>query len=199
ITERTPLSDGHQETLLAMNNAQSIHDAASNEKKSAEETLQAADKSVSQKQKDLSTQTENLPKLKGRLTLEHLLVKHGQATIQSIREVMNGVSDDIKGEFQSALEKEMALLTQDQAKANKTQDLVDNSIPRAKASLEEAIANRSAAEKVLNIKTIAKNTAMKKLTETTASHGTATEKLSEFDKSMEKMFQEYLGMLPAPL
>ncbi|MBT7983605.1 MAG: hypothetical protein HN584_13670, partial [Akkermansiaceae bacterium] len=199
ITERTPLSDGHQETLLAMNNAQSIHDAASNEKKSAEETLQAADKSVSQKQKDLSTQTENLPKLKGRLTLEHLLVKHGQATIQSIREAMNGVSDDIKGEFQSALEKEMALLTQDQAKANKTQDLVDNSIPRAEASLEEAIANRSAAEKVLNIKTIAKKTAMKKLTETTASHGTVTEKLSEFDKSMEKMFQEYLGMLPAPL
>ena len=199
ITERTPLSGNLEEAVLAMNDAQSIHDTASNETKSAEETFQAADKIVSQKQKDLTTQTENLPKLKGRLTLEHLLVKHGQATIQSIREVMNGVSDDIKGEFQSALEKEMALLTQDQAKANKTQDLVDNSIPRAKASLEEAIANRSAAGKVLNIKTIAKNTAMKKLTDTTASHGTATEKLSEFDKSMEKMFQEYLGMLPAPL
>ncbi|MEC7357513.1 MAG: hypothetical protein VYC09_03650 [Verrucomicrobiota bacterium] len=199
ITERTPLSGDLEEAVLAMNDAQSIHDAASNETKSAEETFQAADKIVNQKQQELSTQTENLPKLKGRLTLEHLLIKHGQATIQSIRKAMNGASDDIKGEFQNALEKEVALLTQDQAKANKTQDLINNSIPRAKASLEEAIANRGAAEKVLEIKTNAKNTAMNKLTEATASHGTATEKLSQFDQSMEKMFQEYLGMLPAPL
>jgi len=198
-TERTPLSDGLQELTLAMNNAQSIHDTASNETQSADETLKNTDNIVSQKQKELSIQTENLPKLKGRLTLEQLLVKHSQATIQSIRDAMNGVSDDIKGEFQSALEKEMALLNQDQAKANKTQDLVDNSIPRAKASLEEAITNRSAAEIALNIKTKSKSNAMEKLTEALASHGTAADKLSEFDKSMEKMFQEYLGILPEPL
>jgi hypothetical protein len=40
---------------------------------------------------------------------------------------------------------------------------------------------------------------MEKLTEALASHGTAADKLSEFDKSMEKMFQEYLGILPEPL
>ena len=199
ITERTPLSDELQEATLAMNDAQSIHDTASSETKSAEETLKNADDIVVQKQKELSTQTENLPKLKGRLTLEQLLVKHSQATIESIREAMNAASDDIKGEFQSALEKEMALLSQDQAKANKTQDLVNNSIPRAKASLSEAITNRDAAGKALNIKIKAKDSATKKLTEALASHGRSTDQLSQFDKSMEKMFHEYLGMLPETL
>ena len=199
ITERTPLSDELQEATLAMNDAQSIHDTASSETKSSEETLKNADNIVIQKQKELSNQTENLPKLKGRLTLEQLLVKHGQATIESIREAMNAASDDIKGEFQSALEKEMALLSQDQAKANKTQDLVNNSIPRAKASLSEAITNRDAAGKALNIKIKAKGSATKKLTEALASHGRSTDQLSQFDKSMEKMFHEYLGMLPETL
>ena len=182
-----------------MNATQSIHDAASAETKSAEETLKGADNTVTQKQMELTIQTKKLPKLKGRLTLEQLLVKHGQSTVQSIRETMNDASDDIKGEFQSALEKEMALLNQDQAKVNKTQDLVDNSIPRAKASLEEAIANRNASEKALNIKTKARDSAMQKLTQALTSHGTANDKLSEFDKSLEKMFQEYLRMLPETL
>ncbi|MFL2480846.1 MAG: c-type cytochrome domain-containing protein [Verrucomicrobiales bacterium] len=199
ITERTPLSDDLREATRAMNETQSIHDATSAETKSAEEALKGADNTVTQKQMELTIQTKKLPKLKGRLTLEQLLVKHGQSTVQSIREAMNDASDDIKGEFQSALEKEMALLIQDQAKVNKTQDLVDNSIPRAKASLEEAIANRNASEKALNIKTKARDSAMQKLTQALTSHGTANDKLSEFDKSLEKMFQEYLRMLPETL
>ena len=199
ITERSPLSDNLQEATLSMNGAQSIHDTESAKTKAAEETLKNADNIVSQKQMELTIQTKDLPKLKGRLSLEQLLVKHGQATIQSIREAMNEVSDDIKGEFQTALEKEIALLSQDQAKVTKTQDLVDNSIPRAMASLEEAINNRNAAEKALNIRTKAKDIAMKDLTQALAAHGKATDELSQFDKSMEKMFQEYLGMLPETL
>ena len=198
-TEREPLSDNLQEATLVMDDAKSIHDTVSAETKAAEETLKNADTIVSQKQMELTIQTENLPKLKGRLTLEQLLVKHGQATVQSIRMAMDKASDDIKGEFQTALEREMALLNQDQSKVSKTQDLVDNSISRAKASLEEAITNRKVAEKALNDKTKARDSAMQNLTKALAAHGKATDEISEFDKSMEKMFQEYLGMLPETL
>ena len=112
---------------------------------------------------------------------------------------MNEASDDIKDEFQTALEREMALLSQDQSKVNKTQDLVDNSISRAKASLEEAITNRNTAEKALNVITTARDSAMQNLPQSLAAHGKATDEISKFDKSMEKMFQEYLAMLQETL
>lgn len=194
--ERTPLSDNLEEASLAMNDAQSIHDSASEETKEAEEILKNADNIVSQKKKELSKQTENLPKLKGRLTLEQLLVKHGQATIESIRRAMDVASDDIKGEFQSALDKEMVLLSQDQAKANTTQDLVNNSIPRAQASLAEAINNKNVTENTLNAKQKVKGNTLEALRLATDSHAIASGKLSEFDKSMKKMLQEYLTRLP---
>ena len=196
LKERSPIADLFNQTLAEYDEAKNKLNSLTETRKQKEKELQDVVTKISENEKSLQSAVKETAKIEASIEIDRTILEVRKKAMKTIETTIEAASEEIKKVYIDEINLEKDKLNQITERISSNVNLVEVLIPNAKDELSKSSKLKQDIETQIQSIVEKEKKHLPDLKNLEASHAQSEQKLKSFDSLTQKMYEDYLNMLP---
>ena len=196
LKERSPIADLFNQTLAEYEEAKNKLNSLTETRKQKEKELQDVVTKISENEMSLQSAVKETAKIEARINIDRKILEIRKNAIKAIEATIESTSEEIKKVYIDEINLEKEKLNQITKRMSSDVHLVGVLIPNAKDELSKSSKLKKDIETQIQSIVEKEKKHLPDLKNLEASHAQSEQRLKSFDSLTQKMYKDYLNMLP---
>ena len=196
LKERSSIADLFNQTLAEYDEAKNKLNSLTETRKQKEKELQDIVTKISENEKSLQSAVKETAKIEARINIDRTILEVRKNAMKTIEATIEAAPEEIKKVYIDEINLEKEKLNQITKRMSSNENLVGVLIPNAKDELSKSSKLKQDIETQIQSIVEKEKKHLPDLKNLEASHAQSEQRLKSFDSLTQKMYKDYLNMLP---